>query len=376
MSRQTKQFWAIILCGAMFSAGCKPVAPFYLGEHDDLSHYIDVATKLDYPDVHVESLTEVTQTGEPLTLSNPEPRELWDLTLEEAIQISLYNSKVLKQIGGARFPFGSSLDGRINVTSPLENLRQLATTPDAVNTIYDVGLQESNNFSTQTQGVESALAAFDAQLTSSFFWDRIDQPQNVRNPGGVNFFNQVRPGNTGTWSTELSKTSAAGTKFFFRNNTTYDDNNSPTRALASDWLTNFEAEARQPLLRGAGVQVNRAPVVLARIRTDISLADFERSVRDHVRDVENTYWELYFGYRNLESRKSQRDSVHSIWPQRSARPSRWHAQCARRSAGPTRLFCDASRRRRLTCRSFPDRESPAFPDGHFAFRLPLDSPHR
>jgi outer membrane protein TolC len=271
-----------------------------------------VATKLDYPDVHVESLTEVMNTAEPLTLSNPEPRELWDLTLEEAIQISLYNSKVLKSIGGFRGSFGGSLGlgSIVNVAAPSQTLQQLATTPDGVATVYDPALQESNVLSPQTQGVESALAAFDAQFSSSFFWNRTSRPQNGQFAG---FFAPVQRGDQATIVNELSKTTAAGTQLFFRNNNIYEYSNSPTRALPSDWIANFEVEARQPLLRGAGVQVNRAPVVLARIRTDISLADFERSVRDHVRDVENTYWELYVAYRNLESTKAQRDSVHAIW---------------------------------------------------------------
>jgi outer membrane protein TolC len=314
MSRQTKAFWAIILCGATFSAGCKPVAPFYLGEHDDLSHYIDVATKLDYPDVHVESLGEVTNTGEPLTLSNPEPRELWDLTLEESIQIALHNNKVLKSIGGFRGSFGSGIGlgstNQTNVAPPATSLQLQATAPDATNTVYDVALQESNVLSPQTQGVESALAAFDAQFTSSFFWDRTSRPQNGQFQG---FFAPVQRGDTATITNELSKTTAAGTQLFFRNNNFYEYSNSPTRAVPSDWIANFEMEARQPLLRGAGVQVNRAPVVLARIRTDISLADFECAVRDMVRDVENTYWELYVAYRSLEAAKAQRDSVHAIW---------------------------------------------------------------
>ena len=38
--------------------------------------------------------------------------------------------------------------------------------------------------------------------------------------------------------------------------------------------------------------VNRVPIVLARINQDISLAQFESSVRNLVLDIENTYWDL------------------------------------------------------------------------------------
>jgi len=50
-------------------------------------------------------------------------------------------------------------------------------------------------------------------------------------------------------------------------------------------------------------------VLLARINADISLADFEAGVRNLVSDTEQSYWELYFAYRNLEARKAGRDSA-------------------------------------------------------------------
>ncbi len=83
--------------------------------------------------------------------------------------------------------------------------------------------------------------------------------------------------------------------------------------LTSEWLTSFEAEARHPLLRGSGVQVNRIPVVLAHIRTDVSLADFSIAVRNHVAETERAFWDLYFFYRNLEAAKIGRDSVQRTW---------------------------------------------------------------
>ncbi len=81
---------------------------------------------------------------------------------------------------------------------------------------------------------------------------------------------------------------------------------------------------RQPLLRGAGVQFNRIAgpgaqpglyngVMLARINTDIALADFEASVRNLVADVETAYWELYFNYRSLDAVIAGRESALQTW---------------------------------------------------------------
>jgi outer membrane protein TolC len=59
--------------------------------------------------------------------------------------------------------------------------------------------------------------------------------------------------------------------------------------------------------------VNRVPVVLARINQDISLSQFESSVRNLVLDIENTYWDLHNSYRRLETAKSGRDSAQVTW---------------------------------------------------------------
>ncbi len=50
-------------------------------------------------------------------------------------------------------------------------------------------------------------------------------------------------------------------------------------------------------------------VLLARVNTDISIAEFEAGVRDLVSNVENAYWDLYFAYRDLDAKITARDSA-------------------------------------------------------------------
>lgn len=85
------------------------------------------------------------------------------------------------------------------------------------------------------------------------------------------------------------------------------------RIASGIYTTKTEFEARFPLLRGRGEQINRIPIVLARINTDISLADFEGAVRNMLMDTENAYWDLYFSYRSLEAAKIGRDSAQVTW---------------------------------------------------------------
>ena len=56
MNRQYRKFWSLVLSAAMLAPGCAPQQPFYCREDGDLSHYLDVATEIEYPDVEEPSL--------------------------------------------------------------------------------------------------------------------------------------------------------------------------------------------------------------------------------------------------------------------------------------------------------------------------------
>jgi len=290
----TRYFLTVLTLAAILLAGCTPSRPFYLHETDSLATYVDRATQIEYPDVYQPRLDEVERARPPITLSNPEFQEPWGLSLQEVMHTSLQNSKVIRNLGSVTpFGFADGLTGRTVGST----------------TVYDPSILETD----PQAGMEAALSAFDAEFSSSVFYQKTDRPQNVNSSsfGFIPFFFQQ---DQGQFEAAITKQSAAGTRFTFRNQTIYDRNNRGFgRALPSDWYTAFEAEANQPLLRGNGTQVNRIPILLARINTDVSLAQYETSVRNLVMDIENTYWDLYTAYRNLETSKIARDSSQATW---------------------------------------------------------------
>jgi len=330
--RLARQLWVALTSVSLLAGGCAPRQPFYFFEDGDLSHYVGAIQKLEYPDSCEQPLDEAAGTTEPLTLSNARFDQVWELSLEEAIRIALENGKVLRNLGGRFQSFGGP---RPQTGEPAVSL---LTSPQATPSIYDPAIAETDPF----RGVESALALFDAQLSSSLTWERQNRPQNVGGVG-VLIFQQQFLGDTGNWTTSVQKRTATGGTFGFANTTLYDNNNSPIRQnnglpstnpdfkvlVPSTFTTNYDFTFNQPLLQGAGVTYNRIAgpdpfdnlygrplfrgVLLARINADISLADFEAGVRNLVSDTEQSYWELYFAYRNLESRKAGRDSTLEAW---------------------------------------------------------------
>jgi outer membrane protein TolC len=304
----------------LVASGCAPRQPFYFFEDGDLSHYVGAIQKIEYPDTVHQPLDEAAGTIEPLTLSNANFDQVWEVSLEDAIRTALENGKVLRSLGGRFQSFGGP---RPQAGEPAVSL---LTNPAVYPTVYDPAINETDPF----RGVESALASFDAQLSSSLTWARQNRPQNV---GGIGtqIFQQKLLGDTGTWTTGISKVSATGSTFGIQNQTVYDNNNSPIRqdGVPSTFLTNYDFTFNQPLLQGAGLTYNRIAgpdafnningranfrgVLIARVLADQSLADFEIGVRNMVSDTEQAYWELYFAYRNLEARKAGRDSALEAW---------------------------------------------------------------
>ncbi len=329
MPRHLQQAWAVLTSLLLVASGCAPRQPFYFFEDGDLSHYVGAIQKIEYPDTCQEPLDEAAGASEPLTLTNPNFDEIWELSLEEAVRTALENGKVLRNLGGRFASFGGP---RPQTGEPPVSL---LTAPQATPTVYDPAIVETDPF----RGVESALALFDAQLSSSLTWDRLNKPQNIDLGVGSAVFPRVLIGDTGNWRTGLTKRTATGATFGFANETIYDNNNSPIReqnppasgnvVVPSTWTTNYDFTFNQPLLQGAGATYNRIAgpdffdniygrpnfrgVLLARVNADISLADFEAGVRNLVSDTEQSYWELYFAYRNLEARKAGRDSALEAW---------------------------------------------------------------
>jgi len=317
MRRQLRIFLVLLLASQFAAIGCRPIQPWYLNESGDLSSYLETATELEYPDVQHTSLNEVTLSEAPLTLTDPDFTNWRDLTLEEAVSITLHNSKVLRTSG----------------LSTLQTSPQQARVPDGLirsaettATVYDPAIFESDS----VNGVEAALSEFDAQLVAGLNGlgggpigrrtgvnqiigsQTINRRQNINN----NFAQfSARDLQQETWnaSAEISKKTAHGSTWAVRSILNKNNTNNNSVAQQSVWSAELQAEVHFPILRGRGTQVNRVPVMIARTNTDIALADFEANVRNLVSDVENAYWNLHCAYRNLDLTKRARDNALATW---------------------------------------------------------------
>jgi outer membrane protein TolC len=290
-----------VSAAAVLASGCNVQRPFSLRDRwqSAPSHFQAVATQIEYPNVSSSLKPEITQAPEPFRLENPADLPSRELLLADAINIAMSNGDILRSLNA----------------SVVQSLQ-------VVGTKFNPSIIETN----PTTGVEGALSAFDAQVTASLFWNHDSRPNNIDpNIAILQQFQRLAFLNDGAnFNYGLSKRTATGASFNARHVIGYSLPNTPNLFYQSAYTGFFEAEYRQPLLRGAGVQYNRIAgpgnpngvyngVLIARINTDISLADFEAGVINYINDVESAYWELYFAYHNLESLVAGRNSALLTW---------------------------------------------------------------
>ncbi|MEE3370668.1 MAG: TolC family protein [Planctomycetota bacterium] len=272
---------------------------------EPLSSLSPVVLDIEYPDVERSEVSQlvIEATQEPPSARRPQDSEKWPMTLDEAIRIALKNSQVVRDAGG-----------------------RVVSAPQGAVTVFDPAIQEADPRS----GVEAALSAFDAQFSSNIIGEQTDRSFNNT------FFGGGQSGVTTTLAdvqTGISKQTATGTQFSVSNATNYNRSSIPPSSFqrfSSVFDTLVIGELRHPLLQGSGTEFNRIAgpnatpgnyngVLMARINSDVSLADFEIQVRNLLRDVETTFWELHFAYRDLDAKREGQNLSLEAWQLESQR---------------------------------------------------------
>jgi outer membrane protein TolC len=298
MFRFCKSMLVLATAASIALPGCnvsrQKMTEVELAASDDSSLYDSMGMHPEIPAVSVDDPFQSAITLPPITINEEEPPTYWELSLEEATRMALSNSRIMRDLGAT-----------------------VLKLPSATKTIQDPAITETD----ARFGTEAALSQFDAHFLTSGYFEKNDRAlNNVFFGGGTRLLQQ----DTNVYQSQLTKRTATGAQMSLTNNTSYDSNNAPGNLFYGSWTTNIEAQVKQPLLAGGGIEYNRvygpngipglpAGVMLARVNTEQSLADFEVGVRNFISDVENAYWDLYFAYRDLDARILARNAALETW---------------------------------------------------------------
>lgn len=250
------------------SAVAQSIRPFIKPEQHRI-HYRDPAC---LPSVYV------ADTPAPPTVANPNtdlPER--NMSLDEALRIALQNSEVVRSLAGT-----------------------LATSSGR--TIYDAAITNTT--------IDDARATFDPQLSVENSWNQTEPPGAIVDP--------LDPSRTifrGTktqdhrFGVDLSQTNMSGGTARYKFNNTWSKFHPGIFPLNAQNRYSNEVSYTQPLLNGAGVEVNRVPIVLARINTERSYFQFTDSVQELVRGVVAAYWSLVFARTDEWARRIQAEQT-------------------------------------------------------------------
>jgi outer membrane protein TolC len=195
------------------------------------------------------------------------------LELDQAIDLALQNSEVVRVLTGVT----ANTSGR---------------------TVYDTAITNT--------GIDQERAAFDPQLRLNNLWDRVQTPGAIIDPLDPSqaIISGVR--NDGhRFDMGLSQRNLTGGTAGVTVGNNYNRFQPGLFPLNPQNRSAVELDYTQPLLRGAGVTANRAPIVLARIDTERSYFQYKDSVQRLVQGVIEAYWNLVFAKTDLWAREQQ-----------------------------------------------------------------------
>lgn len=294
---------AAVLVAWAASAGCQKLP--YIDQskevpHENLGTIAEEDKEVQQAQFLSPSLpTAMPKVARPRTTNDPEAREIWQLTLQDAIRVGLDNSEVVRVIslGAQGIPVGGFEPTPLNTGAGAGIASALGA--GTLTTIYDPALQETQ--------IAQQLSNFDTNFTTQMLWGHSVAPFNnaisagtfLAGPRFPIIFNQ----DTFQFSTGVQKRSATGALLGVTHNINYLYSNSPTNVTPSAYTTNLQLSLTQPLLGSAplaggqagppvGLEANRAPIVIARLTADASVWRFKAEVMAEVRSIEQQYWSL------------------------------------------------------------------------------------
>ncbi|APZ93887.1 TolC family protein [Fuerstiella marisgermanici] len=273
----------------------------YCDDKEGIEHYVAKTSAVAYPCLDNQTAEAVATSTPPRNLlrrSEDAPREI---TLNEALRIALTHNQVIETsaLGG----IGS---------------KQVLTSPATATSVYDPAIQASGVLFGR-RSVEAALADFDANFTSTLNFSRDDLVGGNLNGNG----------NRADFTSSLSKQFATAGTISLNHDWTHTTDPIGYSGETPNYYGRIGVEVRQPLLAGSGTAYTRIAgpanpnfgaitgvsqgVVIARINEDISIADFEVTVRDAMRDIEHAYWDLYNTYRAYDTAVVAHKSAFQTW---------------------------------------------------------------
>jgi outer membrane protein len=153
--------------------------------------------------------------------------------------------------------------------------------------------------------LERAHGAFDPNFQALFNSNRQHAPEYTQLEGGPPTLNSLSQ-NT---QVELSQNLETGTNLQVSFTSFKSTSNSTFFFFSPAFFTTLSFNLTQPLLKGAGLFVNRAPIIIAQRGVAQSRATFEAEVNDQLLEVSTDYWNVVLARENIAVQQESLDEA-------------------------------------------------------------------
>ena len=301
---RNRSIQVVVLAAWMISSGCQRLP--YLDQSKPVPHDNLGRVALEDKDIKRADLLSATmplqlpRISKPRTTNDPEAQEVWQMTLQQSIQIGLDNSEIVRVIafGAQGIPIGGFEPTPLNTGASAGVASSLGA--GTLQSVYDPAILETQ--------IATALSSFDTAFTTSLLWGSNVTPFNNGVQGGSlsltgTKFPIISLNDSATFQMGLSKTTETGAQLGIVHNVAWSYQNSSFLVWPSAYTTNLQLTLTQPLLgsaplpnqatpRPVGLEANRATIVIQRLNADAAVWRFKAEVMAHVRSVEQQYWNL------------------------------------------------------------------------------------
>jgi outer membrane protein TolC len=250
----------------IFLAGCVPSGLWSLVVPEQ--RCLDIRDPSQLPQIAIPPIPEPETVSKPVGPVDPS-----NLSLDEAIRISLANSTVVRILAGV-------------------------TAVSSGQTVYEPAI--SNTF------IDEARAMFDPNVSVRNAFSRFENPPVVFDAADP-VLARITGASIDNYELGLGITK----KFVTGGTASFELSDVRNRFRDTFSVLNPQAQSAatlsftQPLLQGAGVEANIAPIVIARINTERSYFQLKDAMQDLMRGTIEAYWAVVFARTDTWARRQQ-----------------------------------------------------------------------
>jgi outer membrane protein len=158
---------------------------------------------------------------------------------------------------------------------------------------------------------KQSITDSEAQFDPTVGMELATQERTNQTSAAVAAINKNRDQDT-NWNLSLKQKLLTGAEYTVNFNNSTNKTNSPNAGLNASYNAELELNVTQPLLKNAGIELNRKDIIIANNDVNISKNGFKEKVIDIISTAETIYWDLVFSIKDLNVKQTSLERARDL----------------------------------------------------------------